>query len=223
MLRKVIALVIGTSLVLVGASFVEDAATFVNHLRFGGINEAHAATSTGGVTLSTTVQQTITLTLGTTTVGLGSLTPGSPVFAVASSSISTNGNAGFTYAVNRNNNPTSTLVHTDATTQFPDATAWNGANAATTNVVGANLHFKVAFTNTDAGLYNSTFWGPNDTDGASNAKYAGFPTTLQTIAATSSYVGTPQTVITRYRIDAPSTQKAGSYSGGITYTAYTNP
>ncbi len=189
----------------------------------GHIPEAHAATSTGGQTLTTSVQAAITLTLATGTVPLGNLTPGTPIFATTSASIDTNNATGLTLQVNRNS-ATSTLLHTDTTTTFPDYTAWNGSNnSTTTNIIGANLHFKVANTGTDAGLYNSTFWGPNDTDGASNARYAGFPSTSQTIASNAGYVGSTQTVVSRYRMDAPATQKTGSYSGGITYTAFSNP
>lgn len=222
MIKKVAAFVLTTAMILTGLSVVEDGVLFITHSPLF-TDPAQAATSTGSVTLSTNVQAAITLTLATTSVPLGNLTPGTPLFATTSATIATNNATGMTFAVNRNNNPTTTLVHSDTSTTFPDATAWNGSNATTTNLIGANLHFKVANTGTDAGLYNSTFWGPNDTDGASNAKYAGFPTSLQTIAATSSYIGSNQTVVSRYRIDAPATQKTGAYSGGITYTAYTNP
>ncbi len=221
MLRKLIASAAVAGVLLVSVSFAEDAVNGAKS-RFGLVDYANAATSTGSQTLTATVLQTITLTLGTSTVPLGSLTPGAPVFATTSLTIASNSSAGVTLAVNRNS-VTSTLVHSDTTTTFPDATAWNGSNSTTTNLVGANLHFKVAQTGTDAGLYSSTFWGPNDTDGASNAKYAGFPSASQTIASNASYVASNQTIVSRYRMDAPATQKSGSYSGGITYTATTNP
>jgi hypothetical protein len=222
MIKKAISLVLGSSLVLAGLSIGEEiVGTFERSV--GHIPEARAATSTGGQTLTTSVQAAITLTLATGTVPLGNLTPGTPIFATTSASIDTNNATGLTLQVNRNS-ATSTLLHTDTTTTFPDYTAWNGSNnSTTTNVIGANLHFKVANTGTDAGLYNSTFWGPNDTDGASNARYAGFPSTSQTIASNAGYVGSTQTVVSRYRMDAPATQKTGSYSGGITYTAFSNP
>lgn len=221
MIRKVIASLAAGSLLLVGISFAEDAVTGVrSHLNF--VDQAEAATSTGGVTLTTTVQETITLTMGTSTLPLGSLTPGSPIFATTSATIASNGATGITLQTNRNS-ATSTLVHSDTTTTFPDYTGWNGSNSTTTNVIGANLHFKVANTGTDAGLYNGTFWGPNDTDGGSNARYAGFPASSQTIASNAGYVGSNQTVILRVRMDAPSTQKSGAYSGATTFTAFTNP
>ena len=222
MLRKIAAIGLSALLMLVTASIGEDAIRAASGDGLVGVETALAATSTGAVTLSTSVQQTITLTLATTSVPLGALTPGTPVFATTSATIATNAATGLTFQVNRNT-AGQTLTHSDATTAFPDATSWNGSNATTTNLVGANLHFKVANTGTDASLYSSTFWGPNDTDGASNAKYAGFPATSQTIASNAAFVGTNQVVVSRYRIDAPATQKSGSYSGGVTYTAFANP
>lgn len=209
-------------MILVGLSVGEDIASMLVDQTVNNIPEAHAATSTGGVTLSTSVQAAITLTLATGTVPLGNLTPGTPIFATTSASVDTNNATGLTFQVNRNS-ATSTLLHTDAATTFPDQTAWNGSNATTTNILGANLHFKVAATGTDAGLYSSGFWGNNDTDGAGNARYAGFPTAATTIASNATYVGSTQTIVSRYRINAPATQKTGTYSGGITYTAFTNP
>lgn len=223
MIRKIIASLAAGSLLLVGVSFAEDAVNGVrSHLNF--VDQAEAATSTGGVTLTTNVQQSITLTMGTSTLALGSLTPGSPIFATTSATVASNGSTGITLQANRNS-ATSTLVHSDTTTAFPDATAWNSgsSNATTTNLVGANLHFKVANTGTDAGLYSASFWGPNDTDGGSNAKYAGFPSTSATIASNASYVGSNQVVVVRARMDAPGTQKSGAYSGGTTFTAFANP
>jgi hypothetical protein len=222
MIRKAAAFVLAASLVLAGISVGEDAITYLTKQHFF-TDAAHAVTSTGAVTLSTNVQTALTFSLATGTLPFGNLTPGTPIAVTSSASITTNNATGITMQVNRNNNPSSTLVHSDATTGFPDATTWNGSNATTTNLVGANLHFKIASTGTDAGLYNSTFWGSNDTDGAGNAKYAGFPTAAQAVASNSTYVGTTQTVVQRYRIDAPTTQKSGAYSGGVTYTVFTNP
>lgn len=223
MIRTAISLIAAASLVLVGISFGEDATRVIVDGGYTQIPEAHAATSTGGVNLTTNVQTAITLTLATGTVPFGNLIPGTPVVATTSASILTNNSTGVTLQANRDT-AGQTLLHTDATTAFPDATVWNGSNSSQlTTAVGANLHFKVGFTGTDAGLYNSTFWGPNDTDGAANAKYAGFPVTGQTIASNAGYVATTQTVVLRNRIDAPTTQKSGAYSGGVTYTVFSNP
>lgn len=227
--KQLIALVTGAALLAnIFIMFGEDAAHYIKTSVLY-LNDAHAATSTGAITLSTTVQETITLTLSTTTVQFGNLTPGTPIATTSTSSVLTNAANGFSFQVRRNNSPTSTLVHTDTSTQLPDGTVGgsnfdgNASTTTSTNLIGANLHFKVAFGGTDAGLYYSSLWGGNDTDGAGNAEYAGFATTSFRIASSTTFIGTTSTVVTRYRLDSPITQKAGVYSGGITYTAYTNP
>ncbi len=184
------------------------------------VNLASAQVSTStGQTINVTVNQTITLTLSTSTVNLASLTPGAPVSATSSATVATNAATGWNLKINRNSS-TSTLA--SGTIAFPDATSWNGTNNATSSVnVGANLHFRVYQTGTTAGLYNATWWGSADTD--PQALYAGFPTSTATVASTSTYVGTSQTVVLKVVADAPATQQATSYTGGITITAITNP
>ncbi len=186
-----------------------------------GVQNAHAQVSTStNQTINLTVNQTITLTLSSATLNLSSLTPGVPVSATSSATVSTNSATGWNLKVNRVSAP-STLASSSIT--FPDFTAWNGSNSTTTDLIGANLHFRVMQTGTLAGLYSSTFWGTTDTDGAAGAKYGGFPTTAQTIASTSTYTGTAQTVIMKVRADAPATQQATNYTGQVTVTAITNP
>ncbi|MGC9610983.1 MAG: hypothetical protein ABSE68_02070 [Minisyncoccia bacterium] len=181
------------------------------------INNALAQVSTTtSQTINLTVNQTITLTLSTSTVSLGSLTPGSAVSATSSATVATNSANGWNLKVNRNS-ATSTLA--SSTITFPDATAWNGSNGTTSP--GATLAFKVANTGTDAALYSSTNWGASDTDGV--AKYAGFPTSATNVVSTSSYIGTSQVVMLKIRADAPATQQATSYTGTVTITAITNP
>ncbi|MFA6365155.1 MAG: hypothetical protein WCW78_02015 [Candidatus Paceibacterota bacterium] len=180
---------------------------------------AQVSTSTNQ-TINLTVNQTITLTLSSTTLNLSSLTPGVPVSATSSATVSTNAATGWNLKVNRVSAP-STLASSSIT--FPDFTSWNGSNSTTTDLIGANLHFRVMQTGTAAGLYSSIFWGSSDTDGAAGAKYGGFPTTAQTIASTSTYGGTAQVVIMKIRADAPATQQATNYTGQVTVTAITNP
>jgi hypothetical protein len=181
------------------------------------VNNALAQVSTStSQTINLTVNQTITLTLSTSTLGLGSLTPGAAVSATSSATVATNATTGWNLKVNRTSG-TSTIA--SGTIAFPDMTAWNGSNGATST--GATLAFKVAYTGTDAGLYSSTNWGASDVDGT--AKYAGFPASSTTVVSTSTYVGTNQVVVLKIRADAPATQQATSYTGTITVTAITNP
>lgn len=182
------------------------------------INNVFAQVSTStSQTINLTVNQTITLSLSTSTISLGSLTPGVAVSASSSATVATNSANGWNLKVNRNS-ATSTLASSTSIT-FPDATAWNGSNGTTSP--GATLAFKVANTGTDAGLYSSTNWGATDVDGV--AKYAGFPTAATTVASTNTYAGTNQIIVLRVRADAPATQQATNYTGTITITAITNP
>ncbi len=194
-------------------------ALFAGHVSIISVAAAQTSTSTNQ-TINLTVNQTITLTLSSSSLTLASLTPGVPVSATSSVSVSTNSASGWVLKLNRVSAP-STLSSSSIT--FPDYTAWNGSNSTTTDNIGANFHFRVMQTGTAAGLYSSTFWGTSDTDGAAGAKYAGTPTTAQTVASTSTYGGTAQVVVLKVRADAPATQQATNYTGQITITAITNP
>lgn len=164
-------------------------------------------------TLNLAVTSTITFNLATTTVALGTLTPGSAIISTTSCTITTNAANGWQLLVKRNN-ATATLMHSDLTTAFPDATAWNGSNANISP--GSNLSFRVYQGGTTAG-YNATWWGSDDAQG--NAKWAGFPTASVNVATTTSYAASAATVVYGFRVDAPATQKTGTYTGGITLTA----
>ncbi len=180
---------------------------------------AQVSTSTTQ-TINVTVNQTITLSLSSTTLDLGSLTPGTAVSATSSATVSTNSTTGWNMKINRDR-VTSTIA--SGTITFPDFSAWNGSsNASTTSVVGQTIHFRIMQTGTTAGLFNASWWGSNDTDGG-GALYAGFPTSSQNVVTTSTYIGTAQTVVMKVRADAPATQQATNYTGTITVTAITNP
>jgi hypothetical protein len=187
---------------------------------FGLVHPASAqASSTSAQTINLTVNQTLTLTLSTSTLNLPALTPGAPVSATSSATVATNAATGWSLKISRNS-ATSTMA--SGTITFPDATAWNGSNNSTSSAtIGTNLHFRVFQTGTTAGLYSTSYWGSNDTD--PNAFYAGFPTTAQTVASTSTYVGSNQIVVLKVRADSPATQQATNYSGAVTITAIANP
>lgn len=191
----------------------------------GSLRDAFAAVSTSTQqTINLTVNQTITLTLSTTTLTLPALTPGAPVSATSSATVVTNSDGGWQLEVKRDSS-TSTLAY-GATSTFPDATSWNptgSGNATTTDLVGANLHFKVATSGTTAALYSSTYWGPNDNDGASNAKYAGHATSSQKVASRTDYAAGNQVVVLKVRANSPADQRSGAYTGTITITAITLP
>lgn len=177
------------------------------------ITKTFASTSTStSQTINLTVNEVITLTLSSSSLSLPPLTPGTPVTATSSATVTTNSASGWNLQVNRVNGA-ATL--SSSTYNFPDATAWNGSNATTTP--GSNLSFREVQAGTTAGDYLSG-WG---TDGS--PQYAGFPTSAVTYASTSTYVGTAQTIVMGLRADAPATQVATNYSGSILVTAIALP
>jgi len=165
-------------------------------------------------TLNLTVTSTLTFNLATSTIALGTLTPGTAIISTTTCTITTNAANGWQLLVKRNS-ATSTLMHSDGTTAFPDATAWNGSDNATISP-GSNLSFRVYQGGTTAG-YNSTWWGNADESGT--AKWAGFPVTSVNIAVATGYSASAATVTYGFRVDAPTTQKTGTYTGNITLTA----
>ena len=186
------------------------------------LKSARAASDTESQTIILTVTSTITLTLATTTVNLGTLSPGTPLTATTSLSVVTNNNGGWNLQVRRFD-ATSTLNLNGTSSPdvtFPDATGWTYATPNASTTPGANLSFRVLQTGTDAGLYDASWWGAND---GGSAMYAGFPTTNQQISTTSSYVGTTQNVAYGLRADAPGSQQSGTYTGDVIFTAITNP
>lgn len=165
-------------------------------------------------TIQVTVTTTLQFTIATTTIPLGTLTPGTAITATTSCQVTTNSGSGWQLSVKRDD-ATSTLdLDSDPNVDFPDATAWNGSNS--TDTPGANLSFRVYQTGTTpSGLYNSSWWGTSD----ASPKWAGFPPTAQSIASINTYQSGQQTVVYGFRIDAPSDQRSGAYSGSITLTA----
>jgi hypothetical protein len=183
---------------------------------FGVPNSKPAQADDEGQTISVSVTSTLTFSVATSTLALGTLTPGAPVTVETSATASTNASNGWTLSIKRDDADTTLDLSTDAATNFPDYTAWDSGTPNSNTAPGATLSFRVMTTGTDAGLYNSTWWGSDDT---TNAKYAGIPPTSQSIATIGSYVATSQTVAYKFRADAPATQKTGSYDGAITLTA----
>ncbi|KKU48007.1 MAG: hypothetical protein UX66_C0001G0026 [Parcubacteria group bacterium GW2011_GWF2_46_8] len=176
--------------------------------------------------VTVTVQQTLTLSVATST--LGALTPGAAVSATSTATVSTNSLTGWNLKIKRDSATSTVTLTTDRDTGIPDFTAWdptatgNAGNATSTLAdVAAKFSFHVQNTETTAAMYSTTWWGANDTDGT--AKYAGMPTASQTIATRADYAGTAQKVEYKLRVDAPATQKSGAYDGTLTMTALVNP
>ncbi|MCX6781706.1 MAG: hypothetical protein NTW66_01090 [Candidatus Magasanikbacteria bacterium] len=215
MRRKILSAVIAVMMIVGGSGI----------LSLARIQVVKAVSDSKTQTIVLSVTSTITLTLATSTVNLGTLAPGTPLSATTSLSVTTNDGNGWNLQVMRDDATTTLNLNGTSTpdTTFPDATAWAYAtpNATTSANVGANLSFRIFQTGTDAALYNASWWGADDT--APNALFAGFPATNQQLATIASYVGSAQAVAYGFRADAPGTQPGGTYSGTVTFTAITNP
>jgi hypothetical protein len=194
----------------------------------GQASAVNASSATDGVTLQTDVQEVITLDCGLATVNLGNLTPGTPVTGTSACRAETNANGGYNLAVRRDDATETTMdKDSEPTVNIADLTAWDPAATAGAgnaivwdedNTVG--LGFTVF---ASEATKNTTWWGTgaNVTDAAN--KYAGFAPAQTDIMRHTAYVGTPTTTSVGYKLDVPSTQKSGIYSGAITYQATTTP
>lgn len=179
--------------------------------------ETQGASTTDQVQLSVAVQTTIALDCGSD-VNLGSLTPGTPVTGSSTCTATTNSASGYNLKVKKDN--AGTTMNDGGGHDISDKTAWNSSSPNGAIYSGTGLAFRVKTTGTTSN-YNSTWWGSDDTD--SNAKFAGFPSSYDTIMNYSSYSGTSTDTIVGYKLDVPTTQPSGSYSGTITFQANTNP
>lgn len=174
------------------------------------------------VSLSTTVQSYLNFSItGGGTVSFGSLTPGTPIAGPATgtvASVTTNAVNGYTIGVSDGIAASnSSLVHTDAATYITDATN-SGTLAspalwvnATTTGLGVTLY---AADTTKEGI-----WGTGTTYSDALNKYAAVPQNATTGHTVTGYHASADTSSWAFKIDVPNTQKTGSYSGNITFTA----
>lgn len=179
---------------------------------------AHAEVDT--VSLSTSVQTYITFSISSgDTVGLGSLTPGTPICSSTASvaSVTTNAANGYTIGLSDGSDTNSALLHTDTSTYIPDMT--NGT--ITTPVV-----WGTSGTNTGlgAGLWaadtnKEVKWGTGTLVCDTNNKYAAIPSAATTAHTVTGVVAGTDTSSWSWKIDVLNTQKTGSYSGSATFTA----
>lgn len=179
-----------------------------------------------GVGTSVTVEE-IVFSIDSDTVNLGGITPGEgPVTSTSILTVSTGDSNGFSIKVKRNDSDATLDLDGDSSINISDRTAWdpsaNGenGNAAVWQSSDKEFGFRVKKTDTDSENYSETWWGTDDTD---NAKFAGFPSSSQTLVnrTSASIPSTDSKVL--YKLDVANTQPTGDYSGGITYTAFINP
>lgn len=183
-----------------------------------------------GCSASSSIRESISLTVSPSTVSLSNLSPGigRPATSTVTVTITVNkASDGYFLDIQRNS-ATSTL--SSSSIQFPDySPSWalsgntcaSGEGNATTTP-GQNFSFRVTAATTTAS-YCPFWWGVNDTNGT--AMYAGVPAAPQTIVNSTSSASQNGTTLVSilYRADASSTQQIANYSGGITITAIANP
>lgn len=144
----------------------------------------------------------MSVVLDTTTEDLGTLTPGTPNTGETVVSVTTDCVAGYDLYVKQDTQ----MTHTDTTTTIP-----NYSCDITTPCLwtGTGLGFSIT-----AGTSVDAKWGTSP-----NFKYAYFPSTDTKIHEKTTYSLNADDTTVEYKIDTPSTQKAGTYSNNITYTA----
>ena len=154
-------------------------------------------------------------------------TPGVLVATSSILTVNTNNTAGFIITVSRSDSVGTLALVADSSVYVPDKTSWS-APGATTTAGGATasttepstLQFRIRAAGTDVPNYASSWWGANDT--LAGALFAGLPATTQTISNRSTAAVASTTTYVVYNLNVPATQKTGSYSGAIIYTATGN-
>lgn len=203
-------------------------ATFLAVLVFGSVYAYDAYAANPEVeTLTVTIAETVTFAVSTN--NFGTLTPGTPLFATSTTDVLTNAPAwhikmdGTTETGN-----TALDLDADASVGITDDTQWV-PGAATTSAGNATsvtsgddvLAFRVMTASGSVPFRASTWWGSSDTNYNASQLWAGISSTTPTnrrIGSVSVYSATNVINTVQYYLDVPTTQRAGAYSGDITYT-----
>ena len=151
------------------------------------------------------------------TIPFGNLNPDTVIcYATGTiASVTTNSENGYTLGVHDSTaTPNSSLLHTDTTTRIPKMT--NGT-VATPVVWGTNYGLGIGLYAADT--TKEAKWGSGTTVCDANNKYAAIPETVTTAHTVTGHRTGADTSSWSFKIDVPNTQKTGSYSGIMTFTA----
>jgi hypothetical protein len=198
---------------------VAGTCTLAMTLSMTSIALADTKTATQGQTLTTDIQDVLTMTCldasnevaNDHVVELGNLTPGTPVTGATVCTVLTNSDNGYTLNVKRDDATTTMEKDSDNAVDIEDlngVTLWDGSTLG----LGFTIDPVIVPTNTVAG---SIGWAN------AGASYDGFTAGGTDILTTEDYVETAQDTQINYKLDVPSTQQSGTYSGTITYTVTT--
>lgn len=192
-------------------------------------------------TLSVSVQTAISFSLVTN--NFANLTPGTPAMATTSLIVTTNSSTGWNVVLSGDNKNTSNnnLQRTGETSvQIADATEWVPGAATSTagNAVrisslansGNVLAFRVmtASSTNGAFFYSPSWWGAADNYATDNAStlYAGISSSTVSrmigSAGVGSYSSSQHINDVQYYLNVAASQKTGTYTAGLTYTATGN-
>lgn len=180
------------------------------------------------------------ITFTTSHTNFPSLTPGSPVFATTTLSVTTSNASGWDTTLVSDDRATGNTVMdltTDASVGIPDQTEWIPGAATTTpgNAVrigslsssGQVLAFRVMTASGSPAFRASSWWGTLDTyvDNASTlwAGIASSTASLKRIGNSSISAVSPALSSVVYYLNVPPTQGAGVYTGDLTFSATPNP
>jgi len=182
------------------------------------VNQVEAAQQ--NVSLSATVQEylSFSITAGGT-VAFGNLTPGTLTCYNTGTvaSVTTNAANGYTIGLSDGaSGYNSALVHTDTTTRIPDFVGtiaypmfWPDVDEGT----GLGISLYAADTNKESK------WGTGTTVCDVNNYYAGIPQNITTAHTAPGFKSSADTSYWSFKVAVPTTQKTGSYSGSVTFTA----
>jgi len=187
-------------------------------------------------TLDVTINSTIDFTLHTN--DFPALTPGSPVFASTTMSMTTNNTAGWNVTLSGDEKTNSVPVFnssggdpgdiTDATQWIIDAAAatTTAGNAAAITSGDDVLAFRVMSGSGSAPFLSTSWWGTSDVQFNASQLWGGIasPTGVSRIgnAGTGSYQAGAHLNTVQYYLDVPASQQTGAYTGPLTYTATAN-
>jgi hypothetical protein len=189
----------------------------MSFLGYGPQKESQAATDTVTVSATVLAYLSFSITAGDT-VAFGDLTPGTEeCYATGTvATVSTNAANGYTLGVHDGSGTDSPMTHTDTTTKIPDVD--NSGTIASPATYGAsNIGLGI-------GLYASDttkegVWGTGTTVCDTNNKYAVIPATATTAHTAGGGPKSADTSSWSFKLDVANTQKTGSYSGDVTFTA----
>ncbi len=152
------------------------------------------------------LNNTLSFVLDSNTEDLGTVIAGIPNMGSTVATVTTDAWGGYDLLISQNHD----LLHAEDNTTTIDAYA--GTIAVPTVWSGVGLGFAVT-----GGSGVEAKWGTNP-----NFKYAGIPNANAIVHEKMGYTSGGDATTIGYKIDVPSTQKAGSYNNVLTYTVITH-